>query len=37
VDEFKMKVQGVSTTADMARDHMAHTVTGAPDITRFGD
>jgi twitching motility protein PilT len=36
VDEFKLKVQGISTTADMSRDQMAKTVTGAPEITRFG-
>jgi len=40
VDEFKLKVQGISTTADMARDEMAKRPTpgrgGAPEITRFG-
>jgi len=46
VDEFKLKVQGVSTTADMSRDQMASSVFGrsggqaagvkAPEITRFG-
>jgi twitching motility protein PilT len=37
VDEFKLKVQGISTTADMARDEMARsTGRGAPEITRFG-
>jgi twitching motility protein PilT len=46
VDEFKLKVQGISTTADMARDQMARTgqatggkaapITKAPVITRFG-
>jgi twitching motility protein PilT len=40
VDEFKLKVQGISTTADMARDQMARAgqMTGgkAPQITRFG-
>jgi len=39
VDEFKLKVQGISTTADMARDEMAkNTVapTRSPEITRFG-
>jgi twitching motility protein PilT len=37
VDEFKLKVQGISTTADMARDEMARsTGQGAPEITRFG-
>jgi twitching motility protein PilT len=30
VDEFKLKVQGVSTTADMSRDQMASTVFGSP-------
>jgi twitching motility protein PilT len=37
VDEFKLKVQGISTTADMARDEMARAAgTAAPEITRFG-
>jgi len=41
VDEFKLKVQGISTTAEMAKDQMARTgmATGpkaAPTITRFG-
>jgi twitching motility protein PilT len=38
VDEFKLKVQGISTTADISRDQMAKTVIsgGAPEITRFG-
>jgi twitching motility protein PilT len=37
VDEFKLKIQGISTTADVARDEMARQVTGgAPEITRFG-
>jgi twitching motility protein PilT len=42
VDEFKLKVQGISTTADISRDEMAKTVTGvgvgagAPEVTRFG-
>jgi twitching motility protein PilT len=37
VDEFKLKVQGISTTADMAREEMARSATpGAPQITRFG-
>src|SRR5438876_5892706 len=36
VDEFKLKVQGIAATADMARDSMAKTVTGTPEITRFG-
>jgi twitching motility protein PilT len=37
VDEFKLKVQGISTTGDMARDQMAQQAgTGIPEITRFG-
>jgi twitching motility protein PilT len=37
VDEFKLKVQGIATTSDLARDQMAKTVTsGSPEITRFG-
>ncbi|MGE3275661.1 MAG: type IV pilus twitching motility protein PilT [Vicinamibacterales bacterium] len=39
VDEFKLRVQGISTTADHARDQMAGTVLGGsppPEITRFG-
>jgi twitching motility protein PilT len=37
VDEFKLRVQGVSTTADLSRDQMARTVIGGPpEITRFG-
>ena len=44
VDEFKLKVQGISTTADLARDQMARAgaagnVPGGrrvPEITRFG-
>jgi len=42
VDEFKLKVQGISTTAEMARDQMARTSMAgpapkaAPTITRFG-
>jgi twitching motility protein PilT len=37
VDEFKLKVQGISTTSDMSRDQMARAVTGGtPEITRFG-
>jgi twitching motility protein PilT len=41
VDEFKLKVQGIATTSEMARDEMArHTgsaagVPGMPDVTRF--
>jgi twitching motility protein PilT len=40
VDEFKLKVQGISTTSDMARDAMAlrggGAAPGMPEITRFG-
>src|SRR6186997_3104903 len=36
VDEFKLKVQGISTTSDVSRDQMAKGVLrGAPEITRF--
>ncbi len=34
VDEFKLKVQGISTTNEMARDEMAQS--SSPDIIRFG-
>src|SRR5438105_11544052 len=36
VDEFKMKVQGISTTADVSRDQMASKTLSTPQITRFG-
>src|SRR3954462_7597293 len=36
VDEFKLKVQGIASTSEMSRDQMARTVTGTPEITRFG-
>jgi twitching motility protein PilT len=40
VDEFKLKVQGIHTTADMARDEMARAGQNSggrmPEITRFG-
>src|ERR687887_2534917 len=38
VDEFKLKVQGISTTADLSRDQMATAAQsgGPPEITRFG-
>jgi twitching motility protein PilT len=36
VDEFKLRVQGISTTADISRDQMAGTMLAAPKITRFG-
>jgi twitching motility protein PilT len=37
VDEFKLKVQGIATTAEVSRDEMARTVVGrTPEIMRFG-
>jgi twitching motility protein PilT len=38
VDEFKLKVQGISTTSDMSRDQMATAAQtgGPPEVTRFG-
>jgi twitching motility protein PilT len=44
VDEFKLRVQGISTTADISRDQMAGSIfnkpakpkTKEPEITRFG-
>ena len=38
VDEFKLKVQGISTTAEMSRDQMATAAQtgGLPEVTRFG-
>ena len=37
VDEFKLKVQGISTAGDPGRDRMARTVVAAtPEVTRFG-
>jgi twitching motility protein PilT len=36
VDEFKLRVQGIATTTDMARDEMARASTEGPEITRFG-
>src|SRR6188472_3772008 len=37
VDEFKLKVQGISTTSEVSRDEMAKGVIGGkPEITRFG-
>jgi len=36
VDEFKLKVQGISTTSSMSRDQMARATVGPADITRFG-
>jgi twitching motility protein PilT len=38
VDEFKLKVQGISTMSDVSRDEMAKGVLkGVPEITRFGN
>ncbi|HSL22316.1 MAG TPA: type IV pilus twitching motility protein PilT [Vicinamibacterales bacterium] len=39
VDEFKLRVQGISSTADVSRQQMEHAAKqagGAPDIVRFG-
>ena len=40
VDEFKLKVQGISTTSELARDEMARRPAAgrgdAPEITRYG-
>ncbi len=37
VDEFKLKVQGISTTSEVSRDEMARGVLKrTPEITRFG-
>ena len=38
VDEFKLKVQGISTTAELAREKMAREpdTAGLAGITRFG-
>jgi twitching motility protein PilT len=36
VDEFKLSVQGITTTAALNRDEMAGARRGAPEITRFG-
>jgi twitching motility protein PilT len=38
-DEFKLRVQGISTTSDETRDQMARSLTGTagrPHVTRFG-
>ena len=41
-DEFKLRVQGISTTADVSRNQMAQSIVGKPakpgqpEITRFG-
>jgi twitching motility protein PilT len=36
VDEFKLKVQGIATTNEMARDQMAGHVISSQSVTRFG-
>jgi twitching motility protein PilT len=37
VDEFKLRVQGISTTVSLGRDSMARSASGGtPEITRFG-
>jgi twitching motility protein PilT len=36
VDELKLKVQGIATTADMSREQMMKARMAAPEITRFG-
>jgi len=40
VDEFKLKVQGIATTSETAREEMAKSITGGadaiPGLTRFG-
>ena len=36
VDEFKLRVQGVSTTSDMGRNQIPKGVAGSPEITRYG-
>jgi len=35
-DEFKLKVQGISTTSGLSQDAMAKSSVGQPEITRFG-
>jgi twitching motility protein PilT len=34
-DEFKLKVQGISTTSDDTRDQMARSAS-SPQVTRYG-
>ncbi len=36
VDEFKLKVQGISTTADASRDQMANTIFSKPAAPKAG-
>ena len=35
-DEFKLKVQGISTTSEMARDQMLEVLARDNEIVRFG-
>jgi twitching motility protein PilT len=35
-DEFKLRLQGITSTSDTARDEMARAAVGGPAITRFG-
>ena len=37
IDEFKLRVQGISTTTDMTRDEMARAAAETSKITRFGN
>ncbi|MEP7308181.1 MAG: type IV pilus twitching motility protein PilT [Acidobacteriota bacterium] len=37
VDEFKLRVQGISTTSGLSRDQMAKSAAGKMEITRFRD
>ena len=36
VDEFKLRIQGISSTSGTSRDQMSQSVVGTPQITRFG-
>src|SRR4051795_1277485 len=36
VDEFKLKVQGISTSSEMSRDQMSRAAMSNPEISRFG-
>jgi twitching motility protein PilT len=36
VDEFKLRVQGITMTGDVAREEMARSGVRSPEITRFG-
>ncbi|MEO8258302.1 MAG: type IV pilus twitching motility protein PilT [Acidobacteriota bacterium] len=36
VDEFKMRMQGISTTTDLGREERASAAPESPEITRFG-